>query len=394
METLAQTCARFYDVTAIPLSCRAQSGEALFRHPAWACDLSPAFLGRLALFKAAPALAEMRPLILTAGPQHMLAGIPLDGSQVIVLGPVNISMTQGHPPPVFEALSNQPPIVQMSYARFLNAVLLLTQLCTGRAYDPAQLLPVDTAPWVAEEVPDEDQQLSRADEASPQLDFHLHPGETYEHRFLQAIESGDTAALLAILQTAVDFPLDQMSFNPLQQQKFLFVMFMTMAERAAIRGGLPSADAFAISHEYCRRMDRSEDIPKIASLLLKMAEELSEGVRKHSKRSGYSPPVRACCDYIHAHLYAPVSLADLARIAGLCERSISQRFRAEVGRSPIDYIHAERVEVARFLLRHTAYSIADISVSLQFSSQSHFTRVFREHAGTTPRLYRAGQSEI
>ncbi|MEN4043041.1 MAG: helix-turn-helix transcriptional regulator [Anaerolineaceae bacterium] len=386
MEALAHTCVKYYDITAIPVSCRLDHGETLFRFPAWTSDLSKPYLDQLLKLKNTSQPNRQCPLILSAGQSYMLAVIPLPRNVCLIFGPVNISTTQSLPPQMFESLTNLPPIVHMSYSKFLNAVLLLTQLCTGKSYDPAELLPVDSSPIAAAEIPEEYSQVGAGEKIK--VNFNLHPGETYEQNFLMAIERGDTNALLTTLKTTVDFSIDQMSFDPVQQQKYLFVMFMTMAERAAIRGGLPAGEAFAISHEYCRRMDRSKDVQRITILLLKMAEELCEGVKKHSKRIKYSNVVRVCCDYIDSHLYSAISLENLANTAGLCERSISQRFRNEVGMSPLGYIHSERIRVARYLLRYTSYTILDISSLLQFSSQSHFTKVFREHEGVTPRKYR------
>ncbi len=388
LGSVTQTCARFYDVTAIPVSCRDERGAALFRFPTWAGDFSGGFLGSCLSLKDASPAGDERPLILAVGQHHLLAILPVSARETLLFGPVNIAASQGIPPQVFESLSRQPPIPQMSYPKFLNAVLLLAQLCTGKTYDPADLLPVDT-PAANTFDARTGELLTLADSIEPgKVDFSMYSGEAYEQHFLQAIERGDTQTLLAALKTPVDFELGQMSLDPVRQQKYLFIAFMTMAARAAVRGGLPPGPAYDICNEYCRRMDRSGDIQKISALLLQMAEELSEGVKKHSRRVSYSAPVRACCDYIDSHLYAPISLADLARTANLCQRTISQRFHAEVGQSPVDYIHAERIRVAKLLLQYTPYTILDISGSLQFSSQSHFTKVFREREGMTPMQYR------
>ena len=52
------------------------------------------------------------------------------------------------------------------------------------------------------------------------------------------------------------------------------------------------------------------------------------------------------------------------------------------------YMMRRRVETARNMLLHSDYSYAQIAVSLGFSSQSHFIRVFREQTGMTPAQYR------
>ena len=54
-----------------------------------------------------------------------------------------------------------------------------------------------------------------------------------------------------------------------------------------------------------------------------------------------------------------------------------------------DFILKEKTEEAKRLLRYTDKSLAAISAYLGFSSQSHFSRVFRQYAEITPGEYRA-----
>ena len=49
---------------------------------------------------------------------------------------------------------------------------------------------------------------------------------------------------------------------------------------------------------------------------------------------------------------------------------------------------ARRVERAKALLRDTADPIADVALSVGFSSQSHLSNWFRRLVGVTPGTYR------
>ena len=59
-----------------------------------------------------------------------------------------------------------------------------------------------------------------------------------------------------------------------------------------------------------------------------------------------------------------------------------------MGTSIVDFIHEERIKEAEYLLRHTDFSLSLISSYLNYSSQSYFTRIFREKRGITPQQYR------
>ena len=78
----------------------------------------------------------------------------------------------------------------------------------------------------------------------------------------------------------------------------------------------------------------------------------------------------------------------LAAEAGVHPVYLAAAFRRAFGVSVGGYVRARRMEAAGLALCEPGRSIADIAISLGFTSQSHFTRVFREHSGQTPLAYR------
>jgi AraC family transcriptional regulator len=46
------------------------------------------------------------------------------------------------------------------------------------------------------------------------------------------------------------------------------------------------------------------------------------------------------------------------------------------------------IEKAKQLLHHQQLTLVEICQEVGFTSQSHFTRVFRQHTNTTPKAYR------
>ena len=55
---------------------------------------------------------------------------------------------------------------------------------------------------------------------------------------------------------------------------------------------------------------------------------------------------------------------------------------------PAAFVRKEKAEEAKHLLRYTDKPISTIALYLGFSSQSHFSRVFREITGMPPAEYR------
>lgn len=93
--------------------------------------------------------------------------------------------------------------------------------------------------------------------------------------------------------------------------------------------------------------------------------------------------------FVQAHLDADLSLDDLAEEVELSKYYFARRFKQRTGQSPYQFVIYERVRTARRLLRETTRSLARIALEVGFSSQSHLTRTFKRHVGTTPGRYRA-----
>ena len=61
---------------------------------------------------------------------------------------------------------------------------------------------------------------------------------------------------------------------------------------------------------------------------------------------------------------------------------------ARTGVAVSEYIRRQRIDTAKTLLQYTSFSCLEIAEYLCFSSDSHFSRVFREYTGLTPTAYR------
>jgi YesN/AraC family two-component response regulator len=184
-----------------------------------------------------------------------------------------------------------------------------------------------------------------------------------------------------------------MSKDMLTQEKYTFISFITMITRAAIRGGLAPETAYTLSDAYCQQMDDFTRPQDIATLTFHMVLDFCQKVAQEGNRQPFSPPVETCRRYISQHLHEDIRLPDLAAASGLCARAISQKFRAETGLAVPNYIHRQKIQEAKYLLKHSEHSIADIGGYLQYNSQSYFTKVFRDVCGITPQQYRDRRSE-
>lgn len=97
--------------------------------------------------------------------------------------------------------------------------------------------------------------------------------------------------------------------------------------------------------------------------------------------------------YIKNHLDKELKVKTLAEMAGLSPSHFSRMFKRSVGLTPHQYILAQRIHLARSLLRNPNVSLSEISFRCGFYDQSHFILQFRRFTGTTPKAYREGNEE-
>ena len=83
-----------------------------------------------------------------------------------------------------------------------------------------------------------------------------------------------------------------------------------------------------------------------------------------------------------------VGVTDMAREAGLEERTFLRRFKAATGIKPTEYAQCVRVEKARELLQFTKRTIDQVAWSVGYEDATAFRRIFSRLVGLAPGDYR------
>ncbi len=94
------------------------------------------------------------------------------------------------------------------------------------------------------------------------------------------------------------------------------------------------------------------------------------------------------CNYIQINYKDNITLDSLAQKANLEKSYFSRAFTKEIGRTPMEYINAIRMENAKFFLSSTNYSIREVSEMCGFNSEAYFSACFKHSVGQTPLNYR------
>jgi AraC-like DNA-binding protein len=98
--------------------------------------------------------------------------------------------------------------------------------------------------------------------------------------------------------------------------------------------------------------------------------------------------LRRVYEYVETNLGEALTLADLARAAGLSRMHFAAQFRVATGMRPHDYVTHRRIQQAKTLLSDTSTPIVEVALAVGFQTQAHFTTVFKRVAGFTPRRWR------
>ena len=103
------------------------------------------------------------------------------------------------------------------------------------------------------------------------------------------------------------------------------------------------------------------------------------------------PPARHLLrakDLVDARYFEPLTVADMARVAGLSSAHFSREFRRTFGEAPHQYLLTRRLERAAALLRNTDRTVTEICFAVGLASLGSFTTSFRRIYGMSPQAYR------
>jgi len=98
--------------------------------------------------------------------------------------------------------------------------------------------------------------------------------------------------------------------------------------------------------------------------------------------------------FVDQHIEQNFTVADLAEVACMSQAHFARSFKTTTGRSPHEFVSGIQLVLAKQMLADRNLPISDIALSVGFSSQSNFSRAFRDAVGMTPRAWRANSADL
>lgn len=137
-----------------------------------------------------------------------------------------------------------------------------------------------------------------------------------------------------------------------------------------LRGALAAPPARAAAHLW--------------TILWQLAEAAPPG------RGEAADPVAVAAAHVEAHLATSLSVADIAKVAGVSHNHLTRLFRARTGTTVVAYLRRRRMERARHLLTASTLSVTAVAAAVGIPDLQAFNKVCRRELGESPRALRRG----
>ncbi|QBF30858.1 helix-turn-helix transcriptional regulator [Thalassococcus sp. S3] len=125
----------------------------------------------------------------------------------------------------------------------------------------------------------------------------------------------------------------------------------------------------------------------LVKLLQRYGDRHPEEIARSAKFT--SAHYRRVLDFVKTRLDQTIAVEDLAREVGMSPAHFSRVFKEVMGKAPMQYVMAYRIEQSIGMMSDPALPLGEIALACGFADQAHFSRSFKQLMGTSPSKYRA-----
>ncbi|MGA8276612.1 MAG: AraC family transcriptional regulator [Rhodanobacteraceae bacterium] len=164
----------------------------------------------------------------------------------------------------------------------------------------------------------------------------------------------------------------------------LLLPMLHRAERELTHHAVSLARAFGSGDNRCVQNVCDRIIESVVSLQERFAEAVARCPgRTYAQRRQVFLRLQRVRNYLQANCHLDLDNDVLARRANYSPWHFIRAFRAAYGETPHAYLVRQRLEHARRLLRTSPLAIAEVAYASGFENRCAFSRLFRQHFGTT-----------
>ena len=282
-----------------------------------------------------------------------------------------------------EAASYRLPYCELK--TFLEAMKLLLYEETGEKVCFSQLY--------TKQQPEPEQQKFFEKKRWMEKGGHLHNPYQHEQKKLGSIRAGNLKLLEECQNEVWPGEIGQLADNPLRQEKNLSIVVISIACRAAIDGGVAPQKAFSMSDVFISNIERMTQVLPIQAAVVEYEREFARAVEQVKHDSEHNHYVERAKEYVAEHIDEQIRVVQIGEALGINENYLAGLFHKYEGITLQHYIRKEKIHRAKELLLYSSYSCSEIAAILCFSTQSHFSSIFKREVGMTPAKYRESKTQ-
>lgn len=273
-------------------------------------------------------------------------------------------------------LINAAPSMNLHY--FCNALILFTNYVFGQTID-------DSSIHI-----DDDIENNKAVPIHYQYRYsgqisHFMSFDTDLYHF---IKTGNTKKCKHFLEEGEALNYPYFKINDTMFLRIATIAYSAIASHNAVLGGAETNKISELFQSNLLKIMNFKTPQQYWEHLPNEMMKLCENVNASQQPYFESKIVKKCIAYINDHLYSKITIEDLVELTSASKRTIIRHFKMDLNVTPSVYIMNEKLKEAEYLLYDTDITIIEISNMLGFSSQSHFSKMFKQKNNCTPLQFR------
>jgi two-component system, response regulator YesN len=162
---------------------------------------------------------------------------------------------------------------------------------------------------------------------------------------------------------------------------------VVLLSRAALEGGAQAEEIFGLNYSYLNEINDYKTVDQLSAWLAKICDRFILSIFRFGEAKHQDAVFKAMA-YIQHNYMNKITLEDVAAKVFFSESYFSNIFKKETGISFNKYLNKVRIAASKQLLKEKDLSLADISESVGFHDQSHFSKMFKLITKVSPKKYR------
>ncbi len=212
----------------------------------------------------------------------------------------------------------------------------------------------------------------------------IHNSYLLEEKIKKMVFDGDIDSFIEFTKQSQSIRDPIYSTNYLRNIKDNFIVASTLLSRVAIEAGLDVNNILNLNELYIRECEILNNPNEILNLKYKM---VTDYINKVKQIKNCNPFIQKINNYIINNLSKSIEINDLTKYLNISKSTLCNKIKKITNKSVNYYILEYKINYSKELIKKNI-SLSAISNNLGFSSQQHFSNVFKKFFGMTPLQYK------